>query len=75
MDELKTVVLDGWKVNGPGTSDLSSLFPQMRDLDISNCLISNWYDVANITKQLPNLHFLNLRFVQSHDIALFLLSY
>ena len=58
---LTTVVLDGWRVNGPGTSDLKMILPQLHDLDISNCLLSSWDDVAKITRQLPNLRVLNLR--------------
>ncbi|KAB7496979.1 Tubulin-specific chaperone E, partial [Armadillidium nasatum] len=60
LDALQTVVLDGWLVRDGGDTDLGSLLPRLQDLDLSNTLLSSWEDIAHITKQLPNLKFINV---------------
>ncbi|XP_047473543.1 tubulin-specific chaperone E-like isoform X2 [Penaeus chinensis] len=60
LEELETVVLDGWMVWGAGNSDLAKLLPRLQDLDISNTLLSSWESIAQITRQLPSLRFLNI---------------
>ena len=57
------MVLDGWRVNGAGISDLSKLLPRVQELNLSNSLLSSWESVAQITSQLPRLKFLDIRFV------------
>ncbi|ROT72900.1 Tubulin-specific chaperone E [Penaeus vannamei] len=45
---------------GAGNSDLAKLLPRLQDLDISNTLLSSWESIAQITRQLPSLRFLNI---------------
>ncbi|GFT76656.1 tubulin-specific chaperone E [Nephila pilipes] len=56
FSQLTDVVLNGMNINGPGNeNELAELVPNIRNLDLSQNLISSWEDVNNIVKQLPHL--------------------
>ncbi|KAG8193948.1 hypothetical protein JTE90_011498 [Oedothorax gibbosus] len=53
---LTDVVLYGMLISSPGElNELSEMVPNVKDLDLSQNLLSTWNDVAEITKQLPFL--------------------
>ncbi|CAL1290073.1 unnamed protein product [Larinioides sclopetarius] len=54
--QLTDIVLSGMLVNGPGQeNELRELVPNVRDLDLSQNLLSSWETVNDIVKQLPHL--------------------
>ncbi|KAK7084425.1 hypothetical protein SK128_005012 [Halocaridina rubra] len=62
LDDLENVILDGWNVYGSGPSDLLALLPRVQELNLSNSLLASWESVAQISRQLPRLRFLDVRF-------------
>ena len=61
LEDLGTAVLTQWMIWGTDETDLTCLFPKLHSVDISNCLLSSWTAVADITRQLQSLRFLNIR--------------
>jgi len=52
LDHLKTISVRNMSVNGGGSDDLAKLLPRLRDLDMSETLLSSWEEVARICGQL-----------------------
>ena len=62
FDRLLEVVLRGEFVNDSEPKNaIANTVPNLRDLDISKCLVSSWQTVADITSQLKDLKTLNVR--------------
>lgn len=70
LDELKVVILDGlrikeevkkaefregWKLSGASEGEIRKTCPSIVELDLSRNLLEDWYEVAFICQQLPNL--------------------
>ncbi|KAF2300614.1 hypothetical protein GH714_014502 [Hevea brasiliensis] len=61
FEELKGASLPYLGVSTPGNpSDISSLVPNLKELDLTGNLISEWKDVSTICEQLPALTAVNL---------------
>lgn len=60
LQDLGTAVLTGFKIWGTDDTDLTTLLPRLHTVDISYSLLSSWQSVAEITRQLPSLRFLNI---------------
>jgi len=52
LENLKTISVRNMSVNGGGSDNLGELLPRLRDLDMSETLLSNWDEVARICGQL-----------------------
>lgn len=62
LETLRLVELKECLVSGAGSAPLQSLLPRLTQLHLSDCLLSSWQQVADITSQLPRLYMLNLRY-------------
>lgn len=60
LEELGTAVLTGWNIWGTDETDLMALLPKLHSVEVSYCLLPSWTSVAEITRQLPSLRFLNI---------------
>ncbi|WCJ34835.1 Tubulin-folding cofactor E [Euphorbia peplus] len=61
FEELKGVSLPFLGVSTPGSpTDISTLLPNLKELDLTGNLLSEWKDVGTICEQLPSLTALNL---------------
>lgn len=52
LDHLKTISVRNMSVNGGGNENLATLLPRLRDLDMSETLLSSWREVSRICGQL-----------------------
>uniref|UniRef100_A0A8C5NDD2 Tubulin-specific chaperone E n=1 Tax=Gouania willdenowi TaxID=441366 RepID=A0A8C5NDD2_GOUWI len=58
---LSSVLLDFCEVNGPGVDgDIKTTTPNVKWLDLSGSLLSNWVDVTDFAKQMDQLEGLQL---------------
>ncbi|XP_021903365.1 tubulin-folding cofactor E [Carica papaya] len=63
FEELTSASLAYLGVNSPGApGDISIVLPNLKELDITGNLISEWKDVGTICEQLPSLSSLNLSY-------------
>lgn len=62
LELLDTVVVGNCAIWGSDGVDLTQLFPRLRHLDMSFSLLTSWVAVAHITRQLPSLCALELRY-------------
>ncbi|KAJ8760548.1 hypothetical protein K2173_015215 [Erythroxylum novogranatense] len=61
LEELRSASLSYMGVSNPGSPvEISSVVPNLEELDLTGNLLSKWKDVGEICKQLPTLSALNL---------------
>uniref|UniRef100_A0A8C5NDA1 Tubulin-specific chaperone E n=1 Tax=Gouania willdenowi TaxID=441366 RepID=A0A8C5NDA1_GOUWI len=61
FESLSSVLLDFCEVNGPGVDgDIKTTTPNVKWLDLSGSLLSNWVDVTDFAKQMDQLEGLQL---------------
>ncbi|KAI5668910.1 hypothetical protein M9H77_18763 [Catharanthus roseus] len=70
FEELTSASLSYLGVSSPGPSGLvSKTIPNLKELDLTGNLLSNWKDLGIICKELPALEALNLSYnLMEHDI-------
>ncbi|EEF36877.1 tubulin-folding cofactor E [Ricinus communis] len=61
FDELKSASLPFLGISSPGSpTDIRNLVPNLKELDLTGNLLSEWKDIGTICEQLPALAALNL---------------
>ncbi|KAL5569494.1 hypothetical protein UlMin_026069 [Ulmus minor] len=71
FEELTGASLSFLGVSSPGVAcDLTTSLPNLKELDLTGNLLSDWKDVGTICKELPNLAALNLSYnAMAQDIV------
>ncbi|XP_024020565.1 tubulin-folding cofactor E isoform X1 [Morus notabilis] len=64
FEELTGASLSFLGVSSPGSSpcDIGTVLPNLKELDLTGNLLSDWKDVGTICKELPNLAALNISY-------------